>query len=224
MPADGDAAAETRHDAHVEPTANPNTAADINVALVVACTEAEGPGKRYALWVQGCPLLCPGCCNPEMLASNKERERRSVDDVVDDIIVARDRQGIEGISLLGGEPTRQAKALRHVAAGARAAGLSVMVFSGYTLQELQDEHDDDVDALLANTDLLVDGRYREEERTTRRRYIGSDNQMLHFLSARYQKDDPRFQAPNTLELRIVMDKAKGTLVVNGFPILGARTR
>ena len=36
-------------------------------AQIVPCTEAEGPGARFALWFQGCPLRCPGCCNPEML-------------------------------------------------------------------------------------------------------------------------------------------------------------
>ncbi|MDI9627955.1 MAG: 4Fe-4S cluster-binding domain-containing protein [Acidobacteriota bacterium] len=30
-------------------------------------TEAEGPGRRAALWVQGCQFLCPGCCNPNFL-------------------------------------------------------------------------------------------------------------------------------------------------------------
>src|SRR5947208_855180 len=39
----------------------------LSVAQVVPCTEAEGPGRRFALWFQGCPLRCPGCCNPEML-------------------------------------------------------------------------------------------------------------------------------------------------------------
>jgi anaerobic ribonucleoside-triphosphate reductase activating protein len=39
----------------------------LRVAQVVPCTEAEGPGRRFALWFQGCPLRCPGCCNPEML-------------------------------------------------------------------------------------------------------------------------------------------------------------
>ena len=38
------------------------------VAQFVPRTEAEGPGRRFALWVQGCPLRCKGCCNPEMLA------------------------------------------------------------------------------------------------------------------------------------------------------------
>ena len=39
----------------------------MQVAQVVPCTEAEGPGKRFAIWFQGCPLRCPGCCNPEYL-------------------------------------------------------------------------------------------------------------------------------------------------------------
>jgi anaerobic ribonucleoside-triphosphate reductase activating protein len=168
-------------------------------------------------------MRCAGCCNPELLAF-REKERRSVDDVVTDILRARDQQGIEGISLLGGEPTRQAKALRHVAAATRAAGLSVMIFSGYTLQELKDEGDVDVDALLSFTDLLVDGRYEESQRTTTRRYIGSDNQVLHFLSDRYRNDDARFAAPNTIELRVLIDKGTGALTINGWPVLGARTR
>ena len=155
----------------------------------------------------------------------RAREQRSVADVVADILLARDRDGIEGISLLGGEPTRQARALRHVATAAREAGLSVMVFSGYTLAELKDEADDDVLALLASTDLLVDGRYEDGQRTTARRYIGSENQVLHFLSDRYRADDPRFAAPNTVELRVVIGKGTGgALTINGWPVLGARTR
>ena len=39
----------------------------LRVAQIVPFTEAEGPGRRFALWFQGCPLRCPGCCNPEML-------------------------------------------------------------------------------------------------------------------------------------------------------------
>ena len=56
--------------------------------------------------------------------------------------------------------------------------------------------------LLAATDLLVDGRYDASRRTLTRRYIGSDNQVLHFLSPRYTPEDPRLHAPNTLELRL----------------------
>ncbi|HGG57662.1 MAG TPA: 4Fe-4S cluster-binding domain-containing protein, partial [Nannocystis exedens] len=41
----------------------------LQIAHIVAITEAEGPGRRFALWVQGCSLHCPGCCNPELFAA-----------------------------------------------------------------------------------------------------------------------------------------------------------
>ena len=41
----------------------------LRVAHCVACTGAEGPGLRCAVWVQGCTLACPGCCNPELFAA-----------------------------------------------------------------------------------------------------------------------------------------------------------
>lgn len=195
----------------------------LNVAMEVACTEAEGPGRRYAVWVQGCPLRCPGCCNPEFLAF-REATRRAVDDVIADIYAARAR-GIEGISLLGGEPTMQAAALADVAEATRAMGLTVMVYSGFTLAELRGRGDVDVDRLLAATDLLVDGPYVEAQRTTTRRYIGSDNQVLHVLTDRHRADDAVFAARNTVELRIVTDADGRTRVeLNGWPTHGAHTR
>src|SRR5437764_5305348 len=98
------------------------------------CTEAEGPGKRFALWFQGCPLRCPGCCNPEMLPFEGGESQR-VDDVLDEIRTARDDHGIEGITLLGGEPLAHATGATALAHGTRALGLSVMVFTGYTLED-----------------------------------------------------------------------------------------
>jgi anaerobic ribonucleoside-triphosphate reductase activating protein len=188
--------------------------AAIQVAMIVPRTEAEGPGLRYAVWVQGCPLRCVGCCNPEMLAF-RPADRRDPDELIAEAVAA----GVEGVSLLGGEPFAQAAGLATLAEGVRARGLSVMVFSGYTLAELR-EQGPDAARLLAATDLLVDGRYDASRRTTTRRYIGSDNQVLHFLSPRYTPEDPRLHASNTLELRL----RGGEITLNGWPVLGPRTR
>ncbi len=187
----------------------------LNVALVVPSTEAEGPGKRYAVWVQGCPMRCPGCCNPEMLPF-VPAERRSAASLVEEAVAA----GVEGVSLLGGEPFAQAAGLARVAEGVREAGLTVMVFSGYTLAELRARGEPEVARLLAATDLLVDGRFDASQRSARRRFIGSENQGLHFLSDRYRADDPRLHGPQSLELRL----RGGELTINGWPLLGARTR
>jgi anaerobic ribonucleoside-triphosphate reductase activating protein len=184
----------------------------IRVAHIVPCTEAEGPGKRFALWFQGCPLRCPGCCNPEMLPF-EGGELRRVDDVLREIRAARDDSAIEGVTLLGGEPLAHAAGAAVLARGVRALDLSVMVFTGYTIEEARILPDPCVADLLAHTDLLVDGPYIREQPDTVRRWIGSANQRIHFLTSRYRQDDACWREPNTLELRF----RDGELSVNGFP-------
>src|SRR3712207_5831792 len=130
----------------------------LRVAQVVPCTEAEGPGKRFALWFQGCPLRCPGCCNPEMLPFRGGQGLRAAE-VVGQIRAAVSRQGIEGITLLGGEPLAHAAGAALLAREARQLDLTVMVFSGYTLEQARGLPDPAVADLLAQTDILVDGPY-----------------------------------------------------------------
>ncbi len=194
---------------------SPLSDAVLNVAQVVPRTEAEGPGHRYAVWVQGCPFRCPGCCNPEML-SFEPRRAMPVDALLEDV----GHHDVEGVTFLGGEPISQAAAFADLAEGVRAAGLTVMIFSGHTLAELRAMNDAEVERLLAATDLLVDGRYQASLRTTERRWIGSTNQVMHFLSSAYDPGDPRFLGPNHLEIRMV----NGQLTLNGWPLHGRRTR
>jgi anaerobic ribonucleoside-triphosphate reductase activating protein len=188
----------------------------LSVAQIVACTEAEGPGRRFALWFQGCPLRCPGCCNPEMLpfAGGQKRSLREVVALVEQAACA---DGIEGITLLGGEPLAHAREAAALAQAVRDRGLSVMVFSGYTLEEARRLPGAGVAELLGLIDILVDGPYIREQPETRRRWIGSANQQIHFLTDRYRADDPRWLLPNTLEVRL-----EGLeLTVNGFPARSA---
>jgi anaerobic ribonucleoside-triphosphate reductase activating protein len=183
----------------------------LQVAQIVPCTEAEGPGRRFALWFQGCPLRCPGCCNPEFIpfaggeAMLLTEVLRHLDDARGD--------GIKGITLLGGEPLAHAAASAALARCTRERGLTVMVFTGYTLEQARAQRNPDVDAVLAHTDILVDGPYVRELPDTTRRWIGSTNQRIHFLSDRYRADDPCWQERNTLEIRVRGDSVS----VNGFP-------
>jgi anaerobic ribonucleoside-triphosphate reductase activating protein len=184
----------------------------LSIAQVVDCTEAEGPGRRFALWFQGCPLRCPGCCNPEMLPFTGGRSVR-LGDLLDDIDTTQREHSIEGITLLGGEPLAHAAVAAALAREVHARGLNVMVFSGYTLAEARQLPDPAVAELLAETDILVDGPYMRELPESRRRWIGSSNQQVHFLSNRCQADDPRWLLPNTLEIRL----REGEVTINGFP-------
>ncbi|HEX4591101.1 MAG TPA: 4Fe-4S single cluster domain-containing protein [Gemmataceae bacterium] len=188
----------------------------LSIAQIVPATEAEGPGRRFALWFQGCPLRCPECCNPEMLPFAGGTER-SVADVLAEVEDSHRSHGIEGITLLGGEPLAHAVGAAALARETRRIGLTVMVFTGYTLEQARELPDPEVADLLDHTDILVDGPYVRELPDTRRRWIGSTNQRIHFLTDRYHVDDPCWQQSNTLEIRL----RGGELSVNGFPARSA---
>lgn len=188
----------------------------VPVANLVDSTHAEGPGNRLALWFQGCPLRCPGCCNPEMLPFSGGTPTE-MDEVLRRIDRAKRTLGIEGITLLGGEPFAHAEAGSQIAADAQGRGLSVMIFSGFYLSKLRQRQDPHVQSLLRHTDILVDGPYLKHKPDQSRRWIGSSNQQIHFLSERYVADDACWDEPDTLEIRM----RDGEVTVNGFPAIGA---
>ena len=186
----------------------------LSVAQTVPVTEAEGPGVRFALWFQGCPLRCPGCCNPEMLPFEGGTKRTAIE-VLAEIDEAR-KHGVEGVTFLGGEPLAHAAGAVVLAREVKKRGMTVMVFSGHTLEEANQMPDPTVRELIGLTDILVDGPYVREQPDNERRWIGSTNQRIHFLTDRYHYDES-WRKSNTLEIRLV----GGELTVNGFPARSA---
>lgn len=184
----------------------------LRIAQQVRDTEAEGPGVRYAVWVQGCSLRCPGCCNPEMFVHGKGGAELEPAALAAEVLAT---PGIEGLSVLGGEPFEQAEGVAELCRLVKAGGKSVMVYSGYTLDELraQAKTAPAVQAVLDSADLLLDGRYDATKPETTRRWVGSTNQTLHFFTDAYRPDDPRFWTSNTVELRL----ERGKLTINGWP-------
>ena len=137
----------------------------INVGMIIPCTEAEGPGKRFAVWVQGCPMRCKGCCNPEYLEFEDKRVM-TVDQIMKMVLEAKSSHGVEGVTLLGGEPFSQAAALATLAGRVKKASMSVMVFSGFTKAALDKMAAPGVAELLAEirrhrlAHAVVEGRRR----------------------------------------------------------------
>ena len=192
-------------------------ACPVQLAQVVPRTRAEGPGERFAIWFQGCPFRCPGCCNPEML-SFEGGMQSTVGEVADQIVGAKDQfPSLEGITLLGGEPFAHAAPAALIANFTQSLGLSVMVFTGYRIEELQQNACKSMNALLAQTDLLIDGRYERDQPEPHRRWIGSANQRIHCLTDRYSADDAFWHEPDTLEIRL----DHGTITINGYPARSA---
>ncbi|MGY0503429.1 4Fe-4S single cluster domain-containing protein [Nocardia sp. FBN12] len=185
----------------------------LRLARVLTVTEAEGPGRRTAIWVQGCAIRCPGCFNPHLWAAAggsvvavRDWSRALLDDAVN--------AGVQGITLLGGEPFEQAAPLAVVAAAARARNLSVMTFTGYDYADLREWalERPDIAELLAHTDLLADGPYRADLIDHQRPWIGSTNQGLRALTDRYRELEFT-TLPDRVEVRVGAD---GMISVNGW--------
>ena len=142
---------------------------------------AHGPGERFVLWVQGCHLACPGCFSVHT-HSFRAGQRLPVPEIAKIILRT---PSIEGITVSGGEPFLQAGPLAVLSKTVRDAGLSVMCYTGFTFGELRERRHAEIDRLLNNIDILVDGRY-EQDLAANYRWRGSSNQRVHFLSDAYR--------------------------------------
>lgn len=195
----------------------------LTVARTVARSAANGPYTRFVVWVQGCPLACPGCINPDTWDPRAGRRTtvdalwHAIEGIADGIPGTTDgtndgahdgTEGIDGITLTGGEPFEQAGPLARLAARAHRRGLGVVAYTGYPLAALTTPAHR---ALLAEVDLLIAGPYVARQRTTRLPWRGSRNQRLHHLTARYRDVDPG----EAIEAEIILDG--GARVLTGVP-------
>ncbi len=148
----------------------------INVYMTVQTTEALGPYKRYALWVQGCNKRCPGCISPDA----QPLSGGAVVDVKKLAMEIAETQDIEGITISGGEPFLQQDALCELIDLIRSKrDLGVIIYTGMLYEEIQDT------VLVRKCDLIIDGTYIEtlnDDKSLR----GSSNQNVICVSDRYK--------------------------------------
>jgi len=133
----------------------------------------DGPGLRFAIFVQGCPHHCIGCHNPQSHDINGGY-LQSLEDIFQKI---KDNPLLDGVTLSGGEPFLQAERLVPLVQKIKTIPLNVMIYSGYTFEEIQNL-DDNAKKLLELCDVLVDGRFILEKRSLSLLYKGSSNQRI----------------------------------------------
>ncbi len=141
----------------------------------------DGPGLRYAIFTQGCPHYCEGCHNPE---SHSFTEGYLVSEA--DVIASfKANPLLDGITISGGEPFMQALELAQVAQAAKESQLSVILYSGYTFEEILAQAEDKPGyiELLSQADILIDGKFEVEKKSLDLRFRGSSNQRAVDVAA-----------------------------------------
>jgi anaerobic ribonucleoside-triphosphate reductase activating protein len=178
----------------------------LNLHAVLPRSRANGPGVRFALWLQGCSLACQGCFNPET-HSFEPRLAVAPCDLVERLV--QDESAVEGITISGGEPFEQPDGLLELLRGVRArTHLSVILFSGYTLPEIQALAQGN--SILAHVDVLIAGRYDQTQRIASG-LRGSANKTVHLLTGRYSRQD--IEATPDVEVTIGCD---GSTTISGI--------
>jgi len=181
----------------------------LNIMGYVDESEVNGPGCRAVIWVQGCLRECPGCFNPESW-SFEINQLVSVDSLAEKILSNPHNQGV---TFSGGEPFWQAAALANLARKVKAAGLNVMSFSGFTLEQLQSEYAPaGSQELLEQLDILIDGPYIQSlGLNSPDSPVSSSNQRVHVFNPALQ--DKISWASNQIEIHIFKD---GSRLVTGY--------
>lgn len=146
----------------------------MRIANWISDSIVDGPGLRLTVFTQGCPHHCPGCHNPDTWAPEGGREA----DLVELAALMERNPLLQGLTLSGGEPFLQAADCAALAQMARARGLDVWTYTGYTWEALAASGRPDWTALLDATDVLVDGPFVQARKSYDALFRGSDNQRL----------------------------------------------
>lgn len=142
---------------------------------------ANGTGTCVSFWTQGCPHHCPGCQNPETWSFNGGQEVPT--DIRGQIIKAICANGIiRNFSVLGGEPLcdENLEEVDKIITAVRTAypQIKIFVWTGYIIEELKEKHDEKIDSILSQIDVLIDGPFIEAERDITLELRGSKNQRI----------------------------------------------
>lgn len=142
---------------------------------------ALGPGKRIGIWTQGCSIRCPGCVSLDTWEADRSKAME-----IEDLIAWCKRVAggaAEGVTISGGEPFDQPKALAKLLDGLHrwrntlTRPFDVLCYSGYRLEKLRKDYA----PLLAKLDAIICDPF-VEALPTQRWWRGSDNQRFIVLS------------------------------------------
>ncbi|MGO3359033.1 MAG: anaerobic ribonucleoside-triphosphate reductase activating protein [Bifidobacterium crudilactis] len=140
----------------------------------------DGEGIRCSIYVSGCPFHCEGCWNASIW--NFRAGHPYTPELEERILADMALPYVQGLTLLGGEPmlnTPMLNPLVHKIRERFGQSKDIWCWTGYTWEELMRPGETpDKAELLAEVDVLVDGRYLESEKNSLLQFRGSSNQRV----------------------------------------------
>ena len=127
----------------------------------------DGPGIRTVLFMQGCDLHCKGCQNKSTWNINKGIEI-DVDDLINEL---NKKVFNKKITISGGEPLMQKKALIELINKLSNLGFDIALYTGHQKEDVPI-------ILIEKIKYLKTGNFIQKLKTTIKPFVGSENQVF----------------------------------------------
>ena len=139
---------------------------------------SNGLGVGVALFVQGCPLHCKNCFNPNTWNFDDGEEwTKETEDMFIELV---NKPYIKRVSILGGEPLSNHNRYQVFLLCNRIKNLykdkKIWLYSGYTYEQICQSREQF--KIFTCIDVLVDGPYIDEQRDITLAFRGSKNQRI----------------------------------------------
>lgn len=142
----------------------------VNGDYIIKDSIVDGVGLRNVLFTQGCKHNCKGCHNPGTHPFNLGKDI-GIDKIIEEL--TKDTLAT-GITISGGDPMYQPEAVYELVKRLKGMGYNIWIYTGFGIKEL----DNVQKRVLEFIDVLVDGRFIEQEKSMEIKYKGSANQRL----------------------------------------------
>lgn len=142
----------------------------------------NGDGLRVVLWVSGCNHYCKNCFNPETWDANSGLlfDENAMQEIREEL----SKGYCAGITFSGGDPLypRNRKKIKEIIGEIKQdfPTKTIWLYTGYLFEELLTESEQDyyLKYILNNIDVLIDGKFIEEEKSINKPWVGSSNQRI----------------------------------------------
>ena len=158
-----------------------------NIHSIETCGTVDGPGIRFVIFMQGCPLRCQYCHNPDTWQTDTNK-LITVDEIMQKYDGVKEFVQSGGITVTGGEPLLQIDFVTELFKVAKAHGIHTALDTSGII--FNPENTENINKLLKYTDLvLLDIKHIDDEE--RKKLTGASNKnILAFAQYLSEKQIP----------------------------------
>lgn len=148
----------------------------------------DGPGIRFVVFLQGCPMRCSYCHNPDTW-KEKTGNMRTADDILKEYNGVKEFLKSGGITVTGGEPLLQLDFVTELFEKAKKKGINTCIdTSGVIFDKTDEEQIKKLDYLMSLTDtVMLDIKHIDDAEHKKLTGFGNEN-ILDFAMFLSKKD------------------------------------